>query len=283
MPERESLECLLECAGIAARAAGDHALKNRDRRRETLQVLKNDVKLVLDVECQRLAEGILRTRFPHHRILGEEDTGAAVQPPDLLSDYEWIIDPIDGTVNFFHGLPLWCCSIAVRRGQDILAGVVYAPEMGHFYEATAQSQARCNGQELRVSEIGTLEESVVMTGLDKNADPALPPLTLFSAISSRVQRARVLGSAALDVCMVAAGRAEGYFEAGIYIWDIAAAGLLVRQAGGKAEVLQRRPDGKRLAYAASNGRIHSALKEIVEPRLGGQDSTAGTRTNPLRS
>ena len=103
---------------------------------------------------------------------------------------------------------------------------------------------------------------MIMTGLDKKVSPKVPPFGLFEALSARVQKTRIFGSAALDLCQVAAGRADGYFESGIYIWDVAAAGLIVRQAGGKADIL-RHQDRSRLCFAASNGHIHKALRRVV--------------------
>ena len=125
-------------------------MSHPSRRRAALRTLKHDIKLELDVECQRIAEDTIRRRFPAHAILGEEDAAASKTPPPP-SMFQWIIDPIDGTVNFSHGLPWWCCSIAVRHGGQVLAGAVYAPQIGELYTATDESPARLNGSPLRVS------------------------------------------------------------------------------------------------------------------------------------
>ena len=131
---------LLSCAVAAASAAGRHAYDNLSRRGSTLLNARHDVKLELDVECQRVAETVIRSRFPDHALLGEEDPED--RPEDLASGrLQWVIDPIDGTINFFHGLPHWCCSVAVRRGGDSLAGAVYAPVMDELYTATAAGPA----------------------------------------------------------------------------------------------------------------------------------------------
>lgn len=256
---------LLEAAVGATQAAGGHALRHWSRRDEVIATFAHDVKLALDVECQQQAESYLRARFPGHLILGEESAPRRdPRPRDV--PYEWIIDPIDGTVNFAHGLPFWCCSIAVRHGAEVLAGAVYAPVIEESYTAARHEAARCNGRELRVSAIANLPQSVIMTGLDKGIDPRQPPFEVFRAISAAVQKARIMGVAALDLCRVAAGQAEGYFENGIYLWDIAAAGLIVERAGGQAELLAQL-DGERLRFLATNGRIHAALKQVIQRSL----------------
>jgi myo-inositol-1(or 4)-monophosphatase len=252
---------LLKAACAAAQAAGQHAWKNRGRRSEVVASFAHDVKLRLDLESQEVAESVLRQFFPHHRIRGEESTGPADGADDATC--EWIIDPIDGTVNFSHGLPLWCCSIAVRAGGRMRAGVVYAPALDECYTATDDGPAECNGRRLAVSSVSSLSAALVMTGLDKGIDPRLPPFEIFRTLSASVQKARIMGVAALDLCRVAAGQADAYFENGIYIWDIAAAGLIVERAGGRSETLADLGGG-RLRHIASNGHIHEALRDLIE-------------------
>jgi len=255
------LDDLLECATACARAAGNHALANWSRRSEVCQAFAHDVKLRLDVECQAQADAVIRVRFPAHEILGEEtvpDRPRAGPPAEFV----WIVDPIDGTVNFSHGFPVWCCSVAVQRRGEVVAGVVYAPALAALYQVTLDGPALCNGSPLRVSAVDSLASALVFTGMDKNFDPALPPYALFERLAARTQKARIVGAAALDLCQVAAGHGDGYFEAGIYLWDVAAAGLMVRRAGGRAEILGHQP-GNRLRFLATNGRIHEALKNLV--------------------
>lgn len=255
---------LLEAARAAALAAGQHAWRNRDRRSEVVTTFAHDVKLRLDLESQEVAEAVLRQRYPEHRIRGEESAGPDAAPPD--ASCEWIIDPIDGTVNFSHGLPLWCCSVAVRAGGHMRAGVVYAPALEECYSATDDGPAECNGRRLAVSAVDSLSAALVMTGLDKGIDPRLPPFEIFRTLSVSVQKARILGVAALDLCRVAAGQADAYFENGIYIWDIAAAGLIVERAGGRSETLADLGGG-RLRHIASNGRIHEPLRTLIQSVL----------------
>jgi len=253
---------LLDCAVRAARAAGEHALRNAHRRRETLKVDAHDVKLRLDIECQQVATRVIGETFPGHSILGEEDEEHAGAPDN--EGYEWIVDPIDGTVNFYHGLQRWCCSIAVRRGTTVLAGAVYGPALNEFYTAAQDGPARLNDRPIAVSATTNLNESIVMTGADKGVERGVPPLAIFTRIAGVVRRPRVMGCAALDMCQVACGRADGYCEGGIYIWDVAAAGLVVRQAGGKSEIIHRHPEPHRLQFLATNGHIHEELKALTK-------------------
>jgi myo-inositol-1(or 4)-monophosphatase len=262
MNKAVSLDALLACAVAASQETGHHALRNFSRRNEVLKTYAHDVKLRLDVECQQIATRCIHSHFPGHLLLGEEDPEDTVSQADSNA-YEWIIDPIDGTVNFSHGLPFWCCSIAVRQGDLTLAGAVFAPALGLLYTATDQSVAKLNDTEIHVSTHTTAAESVVLTGIDKSSLPGQPTFANFERISAVVQKTRGLGSAALDLCHVAAGCADAYFENGIYIWDVAAGGLIVRRAGGQAERL-RQIDPRRIAYLASNGHIQNQLKTMIQ-------------------
>lgn len=270
---------LHECAAAAAKAGGDHVMRNIRRRTDTLKTTSHDVKLKLDVETQAVIAKMILERFPAHRILGEEDEAAGAAPAvafcDSMPDTParggehgvlWIVDPIDGTVNFYHGLPIWCCSVAAAIGGRIAAGAVYAPEMEEAYTARLGAPSECNGKPLAVSGTARLSESLVVTGLDWNTDTAVPPLAFFNRISSAARKVRILGSAALDMCAVAAGKADGYFEAGVYIWDVAAAGLVIRQAGGRCDV-EGRYSANRICVLADNGLIHDEFLSLAKPVL----------------
>ena len=252
---------LLDCAVAAAKAAGDHALRNTSRRTEILKNLRHDIKLQLDIECQAKALGAIHERFPQHRLLGEE--GEAMAPSAADSEFEWVVDPIDGTVNFFHGIPFWCCSVAVRCDTEVLAGAVYAPAMGELFTATHETASLLNGNTIQVSATPALSDSVVYTGTNRYARGEHPPYVVFQRIGDAAQRARIMGAAALDICYVACGRGDGYFESGIFIWDVAAAGLIVRQAGGQAEILGHSEES-RLRFLATNGHVHDELKALVD-------------------
>jgi myo-inositol-1(or 4)-monophosphatase len=147
-----------------------------------------------------------------------------------------------------------------------VAGAVFAPALDVCYTARKGGGAACNGQPIRVSAVAALSDSMILTGLDKSPDCDLPPFALFEATSNHVQKARIMGAAALDICRVAHGQADGYFETGIYIWDIAAARLIVAEAGGMAEILDRLDRG-RLRFMATNGRIHAAYRTLLTDTL----------------
>jgi myo-inositol-1(or 4)-monophosphatase len=256
---------LLACAVEAARAAGGHALGNLHRRGEAVSRAAHDVKLKLDIECQHRAEAVIAAAYPAHRFMGEESAAERSSDSDdnnAASPYEWIVDPIDGTVNFSHGMPLWCCSVAVRRDRETLAGAVYAPAIGELYSATLDGPALCNGEPIVVSDINRLAAAMVTTGMDRLNEPGLAPFTFFNRIASHAQKARIMGSAALDLCFVARGRAEAYFEAEIFTWDVAAGGLIIRRAGGQTEILKACGQHK-LRYLATNGHIHDELRALL--------------------
>ena len=248
---------LLQCAVAAARAAGVHALQNEHRRGEVAQSFAHDVKLNLDTECQRKAEQVIRRAYPDHAILGEEGGGEGDGSKPL-----WIIDPIDGTVNFSHGLSYWCSSIAVQVGGAMVAGAVYAPVLNEMFTASTGQASQCNEKPISVSGVKEMSGVLALTGLEKTFDAHLASLEVTRAVSVKVQKIRLYGAAALDLCQVAAGRADAFFESGVYLWDVAAGGLIVERAGGRIEHLKQL--GKyRTRYLSTNGHIHDEFKAIL--------------------
>lgn len=252
---------LLDLARRAACAAGDHVLASLSRRADTDLVSRHDIKHKLDREAQEIATATIQGARPDDAILGEETADC----PLPKTAVRWVIDPIDGTINFTHGLPLWCCSVAAQVGGRSVAGVVYAPEMRLRFEAMADGPAICNGCALRVSTTERLDLALVHTGADKS-DPSAESFRFLNRVASVAQRPRVMGSAALDICWVAAGSTDAYFESGVYDWDVAAAGLILERAGGTTEVL-RRYDGYKLAFLATNGHLHASLRAALVPLL----------------
>lgn len=250
---------LLDVCMEAARTAGEHALKNIHRREEIAQSFDHDVKLIMDSECQRVAEGVIHRHFPDHAILGEEGSIASEHA------FEWVIDPIDGTANYTRGLPYWCCSIAVRCDSEILAGCVFVPVLNECYTATVDSPALCNGEPIRVSNVSNLAEATFFAGLTKDIDPR--SLAFFSDTAPRVSKIRMLGSAAIDLCHIACGRSDGYFEAGLYFWDVAAAGLIAERAGAVCTAYPRNEEHG-LRFLCTTPHIHSAARELVEKHFG---------------
>jgi len=250
------LEAILQTAVHAARAAGDHALANKNRRRQVAQRHAHDVKLQLDLECQQKATEAILSRYPEHGVLGEE---ASVDRE--AGEALWVVDPLDGTVNFMHGLAYWCTAVAFRLAGEVVAGAVYLPEREEWYTATAAQEARLNGEPIRVSETSRLDHSLILTGLSKQVESEAA-YRRFRNLALAAEKLRVMGAAAADICQVARGAADGYYEANIYVWDWSAAGLVARQAGARVDVLERFADGT-ARYVCTNGRIHEELNAII--------------------
>ena len=254
-----TLSQLLETAVAAAKAAGAHALNNKHRRTESAETFAHDIKLVLDMECQKVTESVIGERFPDHSILGEEDSRTAANDA-----YEWVIDPIDGTMNFSYGFPYWCSSVAVRHNGKVVAGCVYAPEFDDCFSAHIEGPAERNGAPIHVSDTRELKDALIFTGLYKafEAD-AETHFSLFKKLAFSTKKLRISGAAALDFCHVAAGSSDGFFEKGIYPWDFSAGGLIIERAGGAVDF---RPQGDG-TYAAlgTNPHLIGKLQELLAP------------------
>ncbi len=244
---------LLECAVTAVKTAGRYALENYARRRELACEQPDDIKLVLDIECQQQIFKVISSAYPEHELLGEE--GDSVQTG---SGFRWIVDPIDGTINFSHGLPIWCSSVAVQLDGVTVAGAVYAPMLDRCYYASAETDAMCNENRIAVSSIDRLEDAMVMSGFPKRMKSDNSSRSMFDDLLARTQRTRIYGAAALDLCFVADGGADAYMERGIYIWDIAAAALIIERAGGRTEIFEEIGNGK-LGFLAANEHIFTQL------------------------
>jgi myo-inositol-1(or 4)-monophosphatase len=253
-----SLTHLLDTAICAAQAAGHHGLANKDRRKESNETFAHDVKLVLDMECQKIAEEVIASEFPEHGILGEEEIRQ-----NEAEDYEWIIDPIDGTMNYTHGFPYWCVSIAVRYRKKILAGCVFAPEFDDYYTAHIEEPAKLNGEPIEASDTQFLDEALIFTGLSKHMQSANEPhFNMFKMLALDTRKVRINGSAALDLCHVAAGSGDGYFETGIYLWDHAAAGLIAEQAGAVLSLYPLQNEPHACSVLCANKNLIDGLRAI---------------------
>jgi myo-inositol-1(or 4)-monophosphatase len=253
-----TLTHLLDVAICAAEAAGKHAVANKHRRTEATGTFSHDVKLVLDAECQKIAEGVIASEFPDHGILGEEDVRQ-----NRAQAYEWIIDPIDGTMNYTHGVPYWCCSIAVRHHHKVLAGCVYAPEFDDYYTAHIEEAAKLNGNPIKASDTRNLQDSLIFTGLSKHLETANEPqFDMFRMLALNTQKLRINGAAALDLCHVAAGSGDGFFETGIYLWDFAAAGLIAEQAGAVLSLYPQKNEPNGYTVLCANESLIAGLQVI---------------------
>lgn len=251
-----NVNACLDCAIAAARAAGTHARTHQDGPKQTDHVYAHDVKLRLDRECQEKAEEVIRSRFPDHAVLGEEFSDAQTDDP-----WQWIVDPIDGTVNYFHGLPWWCSSVAVAFEGRILAGAVYIPPLDHLYSATSDGPALRNGKEITCSQRREMSGAMIATSFSQHSPEPTPAPAMVLALNESVQKIRMTGSAAIDICHVASGAIDGYFESSIFLWDVAAAGLIAERAGASTERVEEF-ETHRFSYLACSPGLRDPIRKI---------------------
>lgn len=239
-----------------ARGAGAILLRNWGKRQAIR--FKGEINLVTEVDRESEAFIIarIRSRFPDHGILSEES--AELTSP---STYRWIVDPLDGTTNYAHNYPCFCVSIGLEKGGEVIAAAVFDPLLGESFTASAGSGAYLNGEPIRVSSVGELRRSLLATGfaydVKTSADNNFKYFREFVFAGQAIRRD---GSAALDLCYLACGRFDGFWELKLKPWDTAAGLLIVREAGGKATRLDGatydigQPD-----ILASNGLIHEQM------------------------
>jgi myo-inositol-1(or 4)-monophosphatase len=224
---------------------------------------KSAVELVTSVDRQSESRivAVLRKRFPGHSILAEEETRIT----GAQGEYRWIIDPLDGTTNFAHGYPQVSISIALERNEEIIRGLVYDPLRRECFAAVKSQGASLNGSSIRISQVRELNKSLLATGFPydrrENAEFYLAFFKAFLIPSQDIRRG---GSAALDLCYVACGRLDGFWELKLHAWDTAAGSLIVREAGGALSTLS----GNEFSIwgmetLASNGFIHHEMIRIA--------------------
>jgi len=278
----------LSAAAQAATSVGVLMRRQLGSTKRAFFASQHDIKLELDVRCQKMIERRLRTAFPDVGLLGEEGDAR-----DSNAEYRWVVDPIDGTVNFAYCIPHACVSIAlqsraelqperkaptVRRrqsselhrpstrypdGYQTLLGVVYDPFCDELWTATVGQPARLNGRVIHVSPRRKLEEAIICIGLSKSREHLEATLPLLNNLARRVRKIRIMGAGALDLAYVASGRFDAYIERCIRLWDIAAGGLILECAGGE---VSRKPIAGEYAFrlVASNGQLGAGLKNVVE-------------------
>jgi myo-inositol-1(or 4)-monophosphatase len=229
---------------------------------------KGDVDLVTvaDRESEALILERIRKQFPTHDVMGEEGTRI-----ETGSDYKWYVDPLDGTTNFAHGYPVFCVSLAVERLGRRVAGVIYDPTRDEMFSAELGSGARFNDKAMRVSVTANLGECLVGTGFPSKKRHKNPNIYFYHQLTLRTHGVRRAGSAALDLCNVASGRYDGFWEFNLNPWDTAAGVLIVEEAGGKVTDFSGGPfEIASRETLASNGLVHNALlhefKEIFAGR-----------------
>ena len=254
------MKALLETAKVLAREAGD--LIRRSGSSQGRVDYKGRADLVTDIDRQ--AEEIIlrgiRKAYPEHAVLAEESGENEVQ-----SDFRWVIDPIDGTTNFVHGYPFFCVSIAVQFRQETIAAVVFDPMHDELFSAFRGEGAFLNEKPLAVSATNELSKALVATGFPcRLGERWRHSMNLFEAFYLDSHGVRRDGAAALDLCYVAAGRFDGFWEYELQPWDVAAGLLIVREAGGQTTDFQERPSGiDDRQVLASNGRIHGEMLQVI--------------------
>ena len=244
----------LDAAENAARAAGQLLRENFQRPRRVKAVAPHDIKLEIDVQAQELIGKLLLDQFPAHALYGEEGIAG-----DQSSDHQWIVDPLDGTVNYFYGIPHFCVSIALRRQREMVVGVIFDPIRNEMWTGQRGDVSKLNGAPIHVSDRAELAEAVISIGLAKTGETINTNFPLLQQMIHRVRKCRVLGSAALDMAYVACGRFDAYIETGISLWDIAAGALLVENAGGTVDLRPRENMKDKYSIVASNGLIDLKL------------------------
>jgi myo-inositol-1(or 4)-monophosphatase len=223
-----------------------------------------DLVTEIDLEVEKGFRALIAERFPHHVVLGEEFSSK--RDLDATPEYCWVFDPVDGTTNYAHGLPIFCSSLALEISGVPSVAAVYDPSRRELFTAERGGGAWLNGAPLRVSTAATLIDSLLCTGfpysVQQEAKALVGLFTEFLAVSRAVRR---LGSAALDLCYVAAGRLDGFWEQSLHPWDMAAGALIVEEAGGRVTDLRGGSYSSRgPSIVATNGLVHGQMVDIIE-------------------
>ena len=222
-----------------------------------------DLVTEIDLQIEREFRTTIASRFPDHVVLGEEFSTSGDR--ETTPPYCWVFDPVDGTTNYAHGLPIFCSSLALEIDGEIAVGAVYDPTRRELFTAERGQGAWLNGTPLRVSSADALIDSLLVTGFHYgiHRDPE-ELVSLFREFIRQSRAVRRLGSAALDMCYVAAGRFDGYWESKIQPWDVAAGALIVAEAGGRVTTVTGEPFRSRAgSVLASNGPIHDLMLEVI--------------------
>jgi myo-inositol-1(or 4)-monophosphatase len=228
-----------------------------------------DLVTEVDLACEKMCRATLAERFPEHDILAEElSTGPG---EEARARYRWVFDPIDGTTNYAHGLPIFCASLALEVDGRPIVGAIYDPTRRELFTAEQGQGAFVNGTRLKASSTEAIGDALLVTGFPYDMHVRGPELVeLFGQFLHRARAVRRLGSAALDLCYVAAGRFEGFWEQHLKPWDVAAGALVVTEAGGRITGMDGAAFDARAGHlVASNGRVHDAMLEVI------RDSRAG--------
>lgn len=256
----------IEVAMESARKAGKIQIKNLGKLKSiSFKDVKgkNDIVTKIDTECEDLIISKLRERFPRHSILAEE--GGNHNNSD--SQYKWIVDPLDGTMNYSNDYPFFCISIALEYKDEVVLGIIYDPVRDEMFSAEKGKGAKLNDKRVFVSKTDKIEASFVVCGTFYYHNEKLKEkhFSILKRINEKVRGIRRDGSAALDLCYVACGRYDAFWECGLKAWDVAAGSLIVEEAGGK---ITKYSGSEFSIYEqellASNSLVHNNLIELIE-------------------
>jgi myo-inositol-1(or 4)-monophosphatase len=241
--------------------AGDLQLAQFGRDFEINKKGTIDLVTEVDLAVERMFRALIAERFPDHQILAEELGGAAAAPAGPC----WVFDPIDGTTNFAHGLPIFCASLALEIDGTAEVGAVYDPNRRELFTAERGGGAFLNGAPLRVSSAAQLVDAMLVTGFPYDVHSRVDEIVgLFADFVGQARAVRRLGSAAIDLCYVAAGRLDGFWESDLKPWDIAGGALIVSEAGGRVTGMDGSPFRSRGGQVlATNGPLHDAMLEVI--------------------
>lgn len=231
-----------------------------------------DLVTQIDRDVEGMFRALIAGRFPGHAVLAEEFEALGDRQNE--AEYCWVFDPVDGTTNYAHGLPIFCCACSLERNRQPIVAAIYDPSRRELFTAEKGSGAWLNGAPMRVSSAATLIDSLLCTGFPYTMDTEREYLLgLFADFMRQVRAVRRLGSAAIDLAYVAAGRFDGFWEVRLNPWDASAGALLIEEAGGRVSNLAGGPFDSRLGeVVASNGAIHEQMVETIRStsaRFGG--------------
>jgi myo-inositol-1(or 4)-monophosphatase len=252
----------------AAQAAGQ-VLLDWQTRFSVREKGKNDLVTEADLAAQETVRGIVLKAFPGHDFLGEEDAAACKathQPlPERRSPYRWIVDPLDGTANYVHHMPAYAVSVALEHAGELLCGCVFDPTSNECYTAIREGGAKLNGRPIRVSSCHSLESAMVAVSFPPNVPRGSIEIARFVEVLHAAQSIRRLGSAALNLCYIGAGRLDSYWATSVSAWDVAAGVLIVREAGGIVTDISGEPleiDRPELV-GASSPELHAEVMQAL--------------------
>jgi myo-inositol-1(or 4)-monophosphatase len=222
---------------------------------------KIDLVTEVDIEVERIFRTLIAERFPTHAVLAEELGGGAEVPAGPC----WVFDPIDGTTNFAHGLPIFCASLALEVDGEAVVAAVYDPTRQELFTAERGGGAHLNGKPIHVSGAQDLVNAMLVTGFPYDVHQRVDEIVgLFAAFVGRARAVRRLGSAAIDLCYVAAGRMDGFWESDLKPWDIAGGALIVSEAGGRMTMMDGGPYSSRSRHIlASNTVLHQPMLDVI--------------------